>query len=158
MGFKEDIKVSFKDAKEHVSSLESKIGRLEEVIKHQNDIIKLLSSKISELEPKKPKTESSEGSNGNISDDSTFFLSSTGKNGVNQSITQSINHISTPNFPENGQDKPYLQNKQIIRQDQAKHLSTTNQSPEHRDSSLYAFKDSMNRIFGRFSKQELKIF
>ncbi len=81
--FKKAVISSFFNAKTHISSLEIQIESLKSLILRQNDIIKQLTERVITL-TNTPK----------IPENKPFFYSSTGNDGVKQSINQSINQTS----------------------------------------------------------------
>ena len=78
--FKKTVILSFSKVKEDIFGLENKIEALKTVILRQNELIRLITERLT------PSSETSQNDQ-----NTPFFNSSTGNKGVNQSINQSIN-------------------------------------------------------------------
>ena len=100
--FKKAVISSFSNAKTHISSLENQVESLKSVLLRQNEVIRQLTERILALsEPSK----------------NHFFYSSTGNDGVKQSINQSINQsikqsLSTKE-PENTLNEDFLSTSSV---------------------------------------------
>src|SRR3989338_377511 len=118
-----NLKNSFSKVKEHISHLESEIQSIKNLINQQNLLIQQISARIEDFK--------------HFNQDSTrnpaktpILESSTGKNGVNQSINQQAINQSTSNqalkHTSETPNNTFLDQSSTIRQD---NQSITNQSP-----------------------------
>jgi len=172
--FKKAVIKSFFNAKTHISTLEDQVECLKSLILRQNDIIRQLTeriiehSKLSQKAPNEP-----------------FFYSSSGNEGVKQSINQSINQALSTKSPEIVENNDFLSNSpssiqkssfppkktQFLGSPQAEHevvkpeeLSENSQKrvktlqKDILDENFQAFKINLNQAFSKLSKQELNAF
>lgn len=154
-----NIKESFRHVKEHMIGIEIRLLSLEEAVKQQKEILNLLLEKTPKEVPETPN-----------------FQSSTGNNGVKQSITHSLTH-STINQSLSSQalkhhiDEPLKgpeSAKEAIRKifpafDPGEDSTMTPRSPitpgkRPDNESFHNYMVRMDKLFRSLPNQELKLF
>ena len=154
--FKDSIKLSFSKVKDDITRLDDELKLQREVLSKQNDILRLLNNKLSDIIEKIDEIEKKIPKNGseNTSNQSINHL-------INHLITnQSLNHeealkepINTKNELSIGNDGVNQSFNQIIN-----HQSDKNRVIEAPDPNFQALKRNIESTFRALSKQELKVF
>ncbi|MBS3112188.1 hypothetical protein J4459_02905 [Candidatus Woesearchaeota archaeon] len=145
MDFEENLRISFEKIREEMTSLK-------EVIKAQNEVIRLISLEISKLrahETLLPSTPSQELLH------TTKSSSSTGNNGAPHSRTHALTHSLTHNVPKNPL-KPTNEEKNPSFSPHT--LTYSPHTYNENNISLYAYKSKLNQVFGLLPKTELRVF
>ncbi len=158
--FKSNVKQSFAKAREDIELLKKELNLQKEVLIKQNDVTRVLNGKLNEILSKLDEILKKQ-----LKVNNTDKPQESKKELINQSFNQSINQqsfnqqmpskqpinddldSSTGNEGVN-QSFNHLINQQLI-----------NQMPQEQpDPNFKALKDSLEGVFRRFSKQELKTF